>query len=798
MGSISNQTQTVVIPPDIPSTTPSINPNPITQITNISQQPNPSNLSHLKTPSSYEKKAQKEKLEKIQEKPSKNSEGVYPYTSLNMQNNISQQQQEKPPHTPHPNLNAYIVQQDGYERKPTTSELVVKEKTGGYVTYHQQLQQKLEQQAKLNNLTSISRESIILHQIKFQQQQQKLQEQYQQEILKERQQALAQQQQQQVFQQQQALGEGQSDNSKLMQYSNQFQQKGGATMNNLSGYNQSAYIVPGIQPTGPMGVYSSQTRPDGSQQMNPTLPGQVDCNGKNPRLQQQQYSIDDQLRHYFSLEQPVVIPSFANWFNHNQIHQLERDSLPEFFEGRSLKTPEYYMKIRNYIIELYRQNPRAYLTATICRKNLAGDACAVLRIHAFQEHWGLINFNFDRANHNYSNMTSKPSLHPDRVSAKLDVLTQERAMFETTDPDQYFETIQSVSKTVRPVCNSCGFVCGFTWYFKESTFVPGGTTTTAILPQQQILGNNDLASITDNSMVTDKPIDNNTQILQSTSSIVNELDKTTSPNISDKISKRITFVVCVKCFNEKNYPIIYSESEFTKSDLENYLEKRCQEKDTEWTKEETAQLLKNIQNIGPNGENSREFFGKFPNHKPESVVYHFLNLPFDDITPLDVFDKKHENRFTEEHFDALRSQSNHDPKSYDDLNNPMMEHVAVFKVLLDKANSDSLLEKRSYNKFEKNGEIDEEVDGILKSLNQLTAEDRQDLLELKEEFRSNSEVLKDKSEIKLFEFLSVMCELQMTKIENKIIFQDEYEKLLHHEKVFIEVCFWLIKIKIGL
>lgn len=47
-----------------------------------------------------------------------------------------------------------------------------------------------------------------------------------------------------------------------------------------------------------------------------------------------------------------------------------------------------------------------YLTATasnlflyLCykkgRRNLAGDVCSILRIHAFLEYWGLINFNVD-------------------------------------------------------------------------------------------------------------------------------------------------------------------------------------------------------------------------------------------------------------------------------------------------------------------------------------------------------------------------------------------------------------------
>ena len=33
----------------------------------------------------------------------------------------------------------------------------------------------------------------------------------------------------------------------------------------------------------------------------------------------------------------------------------------------------------------------SFLTA--CRRHLSGDACAIVRLHAFLEKWGLINFN---------------------------------------------------------------------------------------------------------------------------------------------------------------------------------------------------------------------------------------------------------------------------------------------------------------------------------------------------------------------------------------------------------------------
>lgn len=44
------------------------------------------------------------------------------------------------------------------------------------------------------------------------------------------------------------------------------------------------------------------------------------------------------------------------------------------------------------MINTYRLNPGEYLTVTACRRNLAGDVGAIMRVHAFLEQWGLINY----------------------------------------------------------------------------------------------------------------------------------------------------------------------------------------------------------------------------------------------------------------------------------------------------------------------------------------------------------------------------------------------------------------------
>uniref|UniRef100_A0A674MDE7 SWI/SNF related, matrix associated, actin dependent regulator of chromatin subfamily c member 2 n=1 Tax=Takifugu rubripes TaxID=31033 RepID=A0A674MDE7_TAKRU len=92
----------------------------------------------------------------------------------------------------------------------------------------------------------------------------------------------------------------------------------------------------------------------------------------------------------------IIIPSYSAWFDYNCIHEIERRALPEFFNGKNKsKTPEIYLAYRNFMIDTYRLNPQEYLTSTSCRRNLAGDVCAIMRVHAFLEQWGLVNYQVD-------------------------------------------------------------------------------------------------------------------------------------------------------------------------------------------------------------------------------------------------------------------------------------------------------------------------------------------------------------------------------------------------------------------
>lgn len=81
-----------------------------------------------------------------------------------------------------------------------------------------------------------------------------------------------------------------------------------------------------------------------------------------------------------------------DWFLFEEINPIEKAAVPEFFTKKNKsKTPQVYRDYRDFMINSFRLSPTEYLTVTACRRNLAGDVCAVMRVHAVLESWGLIN-----------------------------------------------------------------------------------------------------------------------------------------------------------------------------------------------------------------------------------------------------------------------------------------------------------------------------------------------------------------------------------------------------------------------
>lgn len=95
-----------------------------------------------------------------------------------------------------------------------------------------------------------------------------------------------------------------------------------------------------------------------------------------------------------SSSEEFPVPSCSSWFNFEEINEIERRALPEFFpvEVSKFKSPEVYREYRDFMIKTFRMRPKEYFSVTMCRRYLTGDVTSIMRIHAFLEQWGLINY----------------------------------------------------------------------------------------------------------------------------------------------------------------------------------------------------------------------------------------------------------------------------------------------------------------------------------------------------------------------------------------------------------------------
>lgn len=94
----------------------------------------------------------------------------------------------------------------------------------------------------------------------------------------------------------------------------------------------------------------------------------------------------------------VEIPPTRNYeMDENQVLDFEIQANSEFFEGNNVKTPERYLRIRNYILRQWNSNRSKYVTKTSVRRGLkdCGDVNAIGRVHQFLELVGAINFGLE-------------------------------------------------------------------------------------------------------------------------------------------------------------------------------------------------------------------------------------------------------------------------------------------------------------------------------------------------------------------------------------------------------------------
>lgn len=135
------------------------------------------------------------------------------------------------------------------------------------------------------------------------------------------------------------------------------------------------------------------------------------------------------------------------------------------------------------MVNTFRLTPYEYLTITAVRKNLVLDVASVMKIHAFLENWGLINYQIDPRSKqslrgkkyfgNYKTVLDVPeSLEPyfglnkKHKDLGIDVSLQKKCYNSTTDYNLLVSdsATHSLTKPKIYVCYTCGNDIGTTVY----------------------------------------------------------------------------------------------------------------------------------------------------------------------------------------------------------------------------------------------------------------------------------------------------------------------------------------------
>lgn len=527
----------------------------------------------------------------------------------------------------------------------------------------------------------------------------------------------------------------------------------------------------------------------------------------------------------------IFLPISVSWFCFDNIHEIEMKSLPEFFCGKyPSKTPKLYKNYRNFIVNLYRENSSMYLSSNTCRKHLAGDACAILRIHSFLEHWGLINFKFNIKfkpnfipktsnikspiyidtnlfifennnnvkNNNLDNNTDSESdivlynqkrniataLYPiTKMSNKLfnDFLvdTSNEGGVTKNLEQKKFNKINFLSQNYRPKCDLCGNLCTMDWFTTK-----------------------------DKNTEEESESDNDINI---------------SIKIDEKSMNKDFYLICEECFSKddvslpgdlkkENFEVSSIYNLFSKEKFnEKIIDKLNKEK---WTEKEDQKLLEGIKN-NKSWEEVVKSLGSETKKTKKDCILHILQIPMKKM------DEKNNNDNSEsldekESYDNEKEdedKSNIDEVKNSSENDTNVNHEVAYKNsvsgdindLDDKTDILDDEEKRNENIF--NRRKNEDINNIYmieifmrllkrylneKIDNENSSEDKNENVTNKS-FKdiiyrtfaksiSKCKELKKEEKNEIKSIVDILVYLQMKKIELKMSYFKQFERVLEYKK----------------
>ena len=278
-----------------------------------------------------------------------------------------------------------------------------------------------------------------------------------------------------------------------------------------------------------------------------------------------------------AIEEKVLkeVPFYSRWFSFSKIHKIERDNLPEFFGDKPSKTPDMYLKIRNFVIKLYWKNPKNYLTATACRRCIAGDVCSILRIHAFLEHWGLINTNYNLTSINTSNVLTQNLKFPifsvsSNDPKKINVDQFSNDNIQSIVYDKLFESL----RYKRPKCHQCEKSVSNIWFENKKLHL----------------------------------------------------------NLEESENDESTIIICQDCYLNEKMPIFLSSKDFERRDIYSLNTENVTEYDAnEWSVDEKLKLM-NILKVAyiDSKLDTEKLKSEFPNKTLENILMNMVKVCFEN------------------------------------------------------------------------------------------------------------------------------------------------------------------------
>ncbi|CAG8495686.1 7288_t:CDS:2 [Ambispora gerdemannii] len=320
--------------------------------------------------------------------------------------------------------------------------------------------------------------------------------------------------------------------------------------------------------------------------------------------------IEEEARKYLSTQtQEVIIPSYAAWFDIAKIHEIERKSLPEFFNSKNKsKTPSIYKDYRDFIINTYRLNPSEYLTVTACRRNLAGDVCAIIRVHAFLEQWGLINYQVD------------PETRPSTVGPTF--TGHYRITADTPRGLQPFQPSAIPSTPMNPQIAEASTSKSISATAAVASSGPAKVELNLGLRKNIYQSNikSEETEVQENGKTTapTDPASPDTKRRYNCFTCGVECSRTRYHNTKTK-----TLELCANCYLEGRFPVTMNSGDFIKMDDTPF--NHAQESD--WSDQETFKLLEALEMFEDDWNQIAEYVGT---RTREQCILQFLQLPIED------------------------------------------------------------------------------------------------------------------------------------------------------------------------